>query len=85
MKGYQTVHKFLKVITYFALSEWKFTNKNVLSLWEKLNDEDRKLFNFDISTVDWNLFLCFMLRGLRLYTFNESFDTLEIARVRHNK
>ncbi|KAJ9587815.1 hypothetical protein L9F63_018739 [Diploptera punctata] len=83
IKGYMKVHKFIDVIAYFAVQEWSFNNNNVQTLWKKLSEEDKKLFNFDISGLEWDVFLFHMLRGVRLYTIGETFETLEKAKAHY--
>ena len=83
MRGYQKIHKFIDVLAYFAVQEWKFDNSNVLTLWNKLSNEDKQLFKFDISMFDWDIYLFHMLRGIRVFTLGETFETLDKAKVHY--
>lgn len=82
LKVYKKIHKFSDVISYFSLRSWNFANDNVNSLWKTLGDSDQALFNFDMSTLDWNKFFISTVDGLRLYMFKETLDNVEYARKR---
>ncbi|PSN40547.1 hypothetical protein C0J52_10393 [Blattella germanica] len=74
---YKKIHEFMDTIAYFTTQEWIFHNKNVQILWKELNPRDRKLFFFDISTLEWEVFLSYMLKGLKYYFGDEGFDKLD--------
>ena len=83
MRGYLKIHKFIDVIAYFTIQRWKFSSNNVDTLWNKLNDEDKKLFNFDLNELEWEVYLYYMLRGMRLYILGEKYENLEKAKVHY--
>ncbi|CAH0715880.1 unnamed protein product, partial [Brenthis ino] len=52
-RAYKKIRKYLEIISYFGLQEWKFHNKNTLSLLKELDDTDKHIFNCDIETLKW--------------------------------
>lgn len=71
---------FFSATSYFPVREWNFHNDYVTSLWERLPENDKKLFNFDMSSVDWNLLFKNKLNGIRTFLFKDTPDTLPAAR-----
>lgn len=41
----------LKLLQYYTTKVWTFKNDNLKSLMNKLNDDDREKFYFDIKVV----------------------------------
>jgi hypothetical protein len=48
---------FLQVLEFFAINEWKWSNDNVEKLNKELTEVDKKIFNFDLSTLNWSDFM----------------------------
>ncbi|XP_021923841.1 fatty acyl-CoA reductase wat-like isoform X2 [Zootermopsis nevadensis] len=71
MKTYKKLHKFTDVISYFCTRQWKFSNQNVHHMWNKLSEDDRKIFDFNISNLNWDLYLRQGLMGLRTFVLKE--------------
>ena len=47
-KLYMKVDKFCKAIELFCNIEWTYSTDNIQSMWDNLNEEDQKLFKFNI-------------------------------------
>jgi fatty acyl-CoA reductase len=73
------------VISYFGTRDWKFTNRNVRGLWEKLNDDDRKLFDFDIGGLDWDKYFYNYVRGVRVYLLKDELATVPQAMAKYKR
>ncbi|KAJ8688342.1 hypothetical protein QAD02_024137, partial [Eretmocerus hayati] len=82
LKAYKKIHKFSGVISYFCMQQWKFSNENVLALWEKISPTDRKLFDFNLNSLDWNDYFYYHVRGLRVYILKDPMDTVERGRIK---
>jgi hypothetical protein len=69
---------------FFSSHVWKFTNSNIQELWEKINEDDKKLFDFNIGGLDWDKYLYNYVRGVRLYLMKDDPSTIPqgIARQR---
>lgn len=85
MKGYQKIDKFLNVLTYFSTRQWTFKNKNTQSLFTKLELQDQKLFNFDLSKFDWDAYIYNYVRGGRMYLLKDPLDTIPEGRKKYLK
>ncbi|XP_026669786.1 fatty acyl-CoA reductase wat-like, partial [Ceratina calcarata] len=82
LKIYKKVHKFMDVLDYFSMKEWKFSNDNLKSLWSKLSEKDREYFGSDIREIDWDHYFRMYMRGIRIYLIKDPMDTLPQARIR---
>lgn len=80
MEVYKKIYKFTSSISYFATRSWKFSNKNTVEMWKKLDDRDKELFPFSMALVNWIQFFRFYLRGIRRYLLNEPDSTLNEAK-----
>lgn len=80
MKTYKKIHKFANVISFFCTNEWTFTNDNVQKLWENLNADDKKLFYFDLSSLDWEVYIKEYMKGMRVYLFKDDLSNAAEAR-----
>lgn len=85
VKGYQKIEKFLNVLAYFATRQWNFTNNNTQSLWKKLNEEDQRLFDFDMDAFDWDSYFFTYARGGRVYLLKDPLETLPQGRIKYLK
>jgi alcohol-forming fatty acyl-CoA reductase len=80
LKTYKKIHKFANVISFFCTNEWEFTNDNVQNLWQNLNADDKKLFYFDLSSLDWEDYIKEYMKGMRVYLFKDDLSTAPVAR-----
>ncbi|KAG6795790.1 fatty acyl-CoA reductase wat [Apis mellifera caucasica] len=85
LDAYKKIHKFSNLIHYFSINDWKFQNKNVINLWQKMNSTDREIFCFNIEMLDWNEYFYQGVRGLRYYILNDSMDTIDAAKRKFQK
>ncbi|CAH0713000.1 unnamed protein product, partial [Brenthis ino] len=84
-KAYQKIGKFSKVISFFAIREWKFHNKNTLQLIKELDDTDRHIFNLDIESLKWSEYYKDYIKGVRLYLLKDPLETIPQAQKKHYK
>lgn len=75
----------MHVIEYFAMRQWDFQVENVQNLWLRLSERDKELFNFNMSKLDWDLFLQQYFRGIRQYLLQDPLETIPQALVRWNR
>jgi fatty acyl-CoA reductase len=85
LKIYKKINKFCDVLSYFSTREWKFTNKNVQELWQKLGEDDQKLFDFNIEDLDWDKYFYTYVRGIRLYLLKDDVSTIPQAIARYKR
>jgi Male sterility protein len=80
LKTYKKIHKFANVISFFCTNEWTFTNDNVQMLWSNLNSQDRELFFFDMSLLNWEEYISHYMLGMRIYLFKDDLSNVNEAR-----
>lgn len=66
--------KLVRVIRFFTNGEWIFDTDNVKSLWEKLSENDKKLFNFDITSFTWDVMLQTHCEGGKKFILETDLD-----------
>lgn len=70
------------VLEAFTMKQWKFnTDNNRFLMNELMSKEDRLLFNFDVSQLDWTEFLKDYVLGVRQFMLKEPINNLRQARV----
>ncbi|XP_026322622.1 putative fatty acyl-CoA reductase CG8306 [Hyposmocoma kahamanoa] len=77
---HKNVWNSLNRLEKFIFTEWRFHNQNTRELEGKLGDADRKLFNIDISELNWDEYIEILVRGVRRYLNKETEKTLPAAR-----
>lgn len=75
----------MNVIEYFSMRQWDYQMDNMIGLWHNLTKKDKDIFFFDMSQLDWNLFLQHYFRGIRQYLLNDPLDTIPEALIRWNR
>nr|CAD7460311.1 unnamed protein product [Timema tahoe] len=81
-KVYRKIHRLSGVLTYFCTRNWDFSDDNVKTLWKNLGPEDKKLFAFDIRSLDWNQYIYNYVRGCRIHLMKDDLSTVPEARIR---
>ncbi|XP_050422287.1 fatty acyl-CoA reductase wat-like isoform X2 [Adelges cooleyi] len=85
MDAYGKLHKFVGVIEYFSLRSWTFYDSNTKGLIKAMSDQDKILFNFDISKLDWKEYFKNHVRGIRLYILKDPLDTIPEGEKHYRK
>jgi len=75
----------IDLISYFCIQQWKFNNDNLQNLWKKMNPQDKHLFNFDITQVDWEEAMFAAVRGLRIYVMEDPILRVEEEQARYKR
>lgn len=70
---------------YFSSNEFIFENNNVRALWDKLDAKDKRLFAFDMRSVDWTELFRISLWGLRSYVVKDEPSTVAESVKRHER
>lgn len=69
---------------YFGTTDFKFDDRNLKALISSQSDEDKQLFNFDITNIKWDEYFLKSIHGIRKYILKDS-DDLTAGRRRHQK
>lgn len=81
VKLYKKFDSAASVLRAFTSREWRFSPDNRLYLFNELmNDEDKRLFDCDIRSLDWNEYFVNYIIGVRKFLLKEPMSTLAKAR-----
>lgn len=69
---------------YFGTTDFKFDDRNLKALISSQSDEDKQLFNFDITNIKWDEYFLKSIYGIKKYILKDS-DDLTVGRRRHQK
>jgi fatty acyl-CoA reductase len=71
MKTYEKLHKFTDALSFFCTRQWKFSNQNMRQVWSMISEEDRNIFDFNISKLNWDLYLGKCIMGVRTFLLKD--------------
>lgn len=80
VKLHTNVWNSLKTLEKFIFTEWKFHNSNTKNLIKTQSILDKKKYNIDLSTLEWEVYFIALTQGVRRYLSKEEPKTLEAAR-----
>lgn len=68
------------LIPYSAEKHIAFTSNNINRLWECLDSVDKRLFNFDLTALNWGYYWEQALKGGRVYVVKDPMETIPEGR-----
>lgn len=71
----------IETLHFFTTRGWNFETKNLLNLWKNTDEEDKKIFNFDVRQIVWDDYLFDYVMGIKVYLLRENIDNLPSART----
>ncbi|KAJ8921125.1 hypothetical protein NQ315_013595 [Exocentrus adspersus] len=74
--GFKKFHKLQELASPFLMRQWYVSNDNTQKLLKRMSFKDRELFNFDVLTINWELYFPNFARGLRVYVMKDPMSTL---------
>lgn len=77
---HKNVWSSLKLLEKFIFTEWKFHNNNTKELIKTQSLTDKKMYNIDLATLEWEVYFINLVNGVRRYLSKEDPKTLEAAR-----
>lgn len=84
LRLHKNVWNSLILLEKFIFTEWKFHNNNTRELIKSQSPADRKLYDIDLSPLDWAEYFVDLIKGIRRYLSREHPRTLPAARVKNN-
>eukprot|EP01123_Difflugia_compressa_P013503 TRINITY_DN6299_c0_g1_i1.p1 TRINITY_DN6299_c0_g1~~TRINITY_DN6299_c0_g1_i1.p1 ORF type:complete len:487 (+),score=62.86 TRINITY_DN6299_c0_g1_i1:66-1526(+) len=69
--GSKVLYKACSSLSFFTLHSWAFAIHNTQALWEALGPEDSKLFPFDVTIINWEIWCPLFCEGIKKYVFKE--------------
>ncbi|XP_075148986.1 fatty acyl-CoA reductase wat-like isoform X2 [Haematobia irritans] len=67
-------------LRYFITRDFSFETSNTRTIWESMTPEDRKIYNFDMASLQWNEYFAKVAAGLREHLNKEKSDTIPMAK-----
>lgn len=77
--SYAKVDQFVSFTSFFSIQQWQFVSNNFITVLEKMSEQDRRIFNFDVRQIDWQTYIKDYCLGCRRYILNEKDDTIPAA------
>ncbi|CAH1397942.1 unnamed protein product [Nezara viridula] len=77
---YKKIHKLENLLSFFSTRQWDFSRDNVDNLWKSLSETDKKLFPFDMKSLDYKAYLFSYVDGMRFYLGKEDVSTIPRGR-----
>jgi len=85
VRTYGKIYKVLSTLEYFYTHEWDFDSGGIVSLNDRLSEEDRRSFCIDVKEIDWASYMQDYHAGVRKYIFKEQPSTVSAARRVHRR
>jgi len=85
IKTNRKIRKLAKAVEFFSVRNWRYSDGNVVSLWNSLTSEDREIFPFDIEDLDWEAFCQVHVLGIKYHMAKEGLDTIPEALTKHRR
>lgn len=82
VKLYYKIVKHNFLIYTFATKEWTFYNDNLKSVWNKMNNKDKKIFSYDFQKINFDEFIQTMHLGFKKYIMKDNMDAESISKCR---
>lgn len=67
--------------SYFTTHSWKFISKRSQLLLEKLSENDRQIFYFDVRKINWDDYMQNWILGIRKFILKDDLSTMAKARI----
>lgn len=71
MAGYARIKQMTDTLTPFTSNQWKLSDANTQALYDSLDQVDKKVFHFDVASIDWGEYLRSYIIGSRIYTLRD--------------
>lgn len=70
------------MIFFFTHKKFDFEHNNVPKLYAKLDERDKKLFNFDMEKLNWKQYVQDNVKGIRVILMKDPLSTIPEAKKR---
>lgn len=74
----------LEVLQYFTMRPWNFSCLNYDAIHDTLNEEEKVIFNTDLTTADRVKYMQQSIEGGRVYCLKEDPSKIPVNRAYHN-
>ncbi|XP_065070979.1 fatty acyl-CoA reductase 1-like [Rhopilema esculentum] len=77
---YDRMEKAVKTLEFFTIKGWSWTGDNFLALSDAIPEEEKKIFNFDMTTIQWDEYIEIFVLGIKQYLMKDRLENLAKAR-----
>ena len=85
VKVQQKIQVAIKAISYFITNEWTFASGNIVKMQTMLSEADKKIFDIDMTKIQWDPYMENYVQGVRKYILKEEDKDLPKARQNMRK
>ncbi|EDX13221.1 fatty acyl-CoA reductase wat [Drosophila simulans] len=71
IKSYHKVHEGMRSLLPFSRQTFTMDMRNTNEMWQTMSPEEKEMFNFDMSTLNWKEYVTCLMEGIRLYLFKD--------------
>lgn len=82
LKVIKKANRTMGILGYFVCIDWKVSGENVAHAFQNLSNEEKVVFDCDLSHADWAEYFEKFWIGIRKWIFHEEMDNLNEARTR---
>ncbi|KOB66778.1 Uncharacterized protein OBRU01_07613, partial [Operophtera brumata] len=82
---YKKVYKMTIVMRYFTTNEWIFKDENTVRLRKRMSENDRLIYNFDITDINISELVVLWVLGLRKYVVKDGLKNTQVGLDRQQK
>ncbi|XP_044262747.1 fatty acyl-CoA reductase wat-like [Tribolium madens] len=80
VEKYRKISKLISLLSFFTTRSWTFETNNTERLFDKLDDKDKVVFNFDMKSFNWEKYWDKVIVGGRIYLLNDPLETVPKAK-----
>jgi len=67
MRDMKRLFEIFETVDHFSSYGWRFHSDNLMKMWDSMDAEDQKLYNFDFRKLDWAKYLVDNAKGIQKY------------------
>ncbi|KOB66782.1 Uncharacterized protein OBRU01_07611 [Operophtera brumata] len=82
---YKKIYKMAIVMSYFTTNEWIFKDENTVGLRKRMSENDRLIYNFDITDINISELVVLWALGLRKYVVKDGLKNTQVGIERQQK
>ncbi|CAF1315932.1 unnamed protein product, partial [Didymodactylos carnosus] len=70
------INKAVRIVDFFSMHQWNFSNDNSLMLQNKMNAADLNLFGFETKNMNWSDYMKNYCIGIKVYLLREDLNQM---------
>ncbi len=74
------LQKGVETLEFFTSTQWEFTNDNIYSIIDQMNEVDNRTFNVDVRDLSWKNYIEHYCLGIKRYLLKEDMSKMPNCR-----